>query len=139
MIFKMYNSDFGFKYNGQNYDFDHVENFTIENPEQTRITRGANGTSKMGIVYKEGIKEPKKVTVTIIGMSIAIKEVLDNIFNNKDRLDVYAVDRSDGSSKIAKNAVLCQEPMQLSLDEGAESMNVALVFESFDLTETHKS
>lgn len=139
MIFKMFNSDFGFKYNGQNYDFDHVENFTIENPEQTRLTRGANGNSKTGLVYKEGIKEPKKVTVTIIGMSIQIKEVLDAIYEGKERLDVYAVDRSDGSSKIAKNAVLCQQPMQLSLDEGAESMNVSLMFESFDLTETHKS
>jgi len=45
----------------------------------------------------------------------------------------------DGSSKMAKNSVLCQQPQQLVLDESPDSMNVSLSFESFDLTETMKS
>ena len=139
MIFKIYDCDFGIKYNGVNYDFVHVENLTIEDPESTKLIRGANAGNKVGLVYKEGIKEPKKVTVTIKGMSAELKAVLDGAYEAKDRLDVYCISRSDGSSKMAKNAVLSQMPQQLTLDETEGSVNVALAFESFDLTETHKS
>lgn len=137
--FKIYNSDFGIKYNGVNYDFPHVENLQVENPENNKLTRGANAANKTGLTYKEGVKQPKRVTVTIIGMSAELKTVLDQIYKNQDRVDAYCIDRTDGSSKIAQDAILCQEPMQLNVDEGAESMNVALVFETFNLNETHKS
>lgn len=139
MIFKMYNCDFGIKINGVSYDFTHVQNLQIEDPENTRIMRGANASNKTGLVYKEGIKEPKRITVTISGMEIDLKAVLDSAYNDQTRLDVYCIDRNDGSSKMAKNAVLCQQPQQISVDESPESMDVALVFESFDLTEEHKS
>ena len=139
MIFKMMNCDFGFTYNGVNYDFDHVDSLAIEDPESTKLIRGANGTSKTGLVYKEGIKEPKRVTVTILGVSLAIRNLLVEIYEDKARVDAYCVDRLDGSSKIAKNAILSQLPQQLTVDETPESMNVALIFESFDMVETHKS
>jgi hypothetical protein len=139
MIFKMYDCDFGIKYNGVNYDFTHVQNLQIEDPETTKLIRGANAGNKIGLVYKEGIKEPKKVTVTIMNMSPELKEVMDSAYDNKDRLDVYCINRLDGSSKIAKNAILSQAPKQLQIDENPDSMNVALIFESFDLSEDHKS
>lgn len=139
MIFKMYDCDFGIKYNGVNYDFEHVQDLQIEDPENTRLVRGANAGNKLGLVYKEGIKDPKRVTVTIMNMSAELKAVLDQAYDNKDRLDVYCINRLDGSSKIAKNAVLSQQPQQLTVDESPESMNVALAFESFDLSEVHKS
>jgi hypothetical protein len=139
MIFKLYNCDLGIKYNGVNYDFEHVEGLTVEDPESTKLIRGANAGNKTGLAYKEGLKDAKKITVTIIGMSAALKSVLQVAYDKKDRLDVYCVDRDDGSSKIAKNAILSQQPQQLSLSDGADSMNVALVFESFDISEVHKS
>jgi hypothetical protein len=139
MIFKIYESDFGIKYNGVSYDFTHIHSMQIEDPENTKLIRGANGGNKLGLVYKEGIKEPKKITVTIIGMSIELKTVLDQAYVNKDRLDVYCISRVDGSSKMGKNSVLCMQPQQLNIDEGPESMNVALVFETFDLSEVHKT
>ncbi len=139
MIFKIYESDFGIKYNGVNYDFTHVQSLTIEDPENTKLVRGANGGNKLGLVYKEGIKEPKKMTVTVIGMSQELKGVLETAYANKDRLDAYCISRIDGSSKMAKNSILSMQPQQLNIDEGPESMNVALVFESFYLVEVHKS
>lgn len=139
MIFKIYDCDFGIKYNGVNYDFTHVDNLQIEDPENTKLVRGANAGNKVGIVYKEGIKEPKRISVNILDMSQELKTVLDQAYDNKDRLDVYCISRVDGSSKIAKNAVLCQQPQQLQVDQSAESLSVALTFESFDLTEVHKS
>lgn len=139
MIFKIYDSDFGIKYNGVNYDFDHVLDLQIEDPEVTRLVRGANASNKTGLVYKEGIREPKRWTVTIMGMSAGLKAVLDQAYENKDRLDVYCISRLDGSSKMGKNAILSSQPQQLTIDESPESMNVALIFETFDSSEVHKS
>jgi hypothetical protein len=139
VIFKLYDCDVGIKYNGVSYSFTHVHSVAIEDPENTKLVRGANAGNKLGLIYREGLKDPKKVTCTIMEMSIELKEVLDQAFDNKDRLDVFVISRADGSSKMAKNAVLSQMPQQLNLDDGADSMNVALSFESFDLTEIYKS
>ncbi len=137
--FKLYECDLGVKINGVSYDFTHIQDLTIENPEKTKLVRGSNGQNKEGISYKEGLKDPKVITVNIIGLSSELKAVLDSAYDAQTRCDVYAINRKDGSSKIARNAVLSQQPMQLKLDENPDSMNVALVFESYDYTEVHKS
>ena len=139
MIFKPYECDFGVTVNGQNYDFPHVVSFAVEDPETTNLVRGSNAGNKSGLVFKEGIKDPKTVTATIIGMDATIYGVLKGAYDAQTRVDCYCVNRVDGSSKIAKNAVLSQEPKQLNVDDSAESMNVALAFKSFDVSETHKS
>lgn len=139
MIFKIYESDFGIKINGVSYEFTHIESLTIEDPENTKLARGANATNKIGLVYKEGVRDPKRITVVIKDMGIELKDVLDAAYTAQTRMDVYAISRVDGSSKMAKNSVLCQQPQQLVLDESPDSMNVSLSFESFDLTETMKS
>jgi len=138
-IFKIYDCDFGVTIRGVNYDFEHIDDLTIEDPERTKLTRGANASNKLGLVYKEGIKEAKTLTVTIIGLGFELHNLLKEVYNSKERIDFYCISRVDGSSKIGKNAVLAQEPQQLTLNEGAESMNTALVFETFDVTEVHKS
>lgn len=137
--FKLYDCDIGFKYNGVNYSFDHVAEVQIEDPERNRLTRGANAGDKLGLAYKDGLKDPKRVTVPVLAMSAAIKSVFETIFKTQARIDWYCVARSDGSSKWAKNAVLSNNPQQLTLDETAESMNVSVEFETFDLVENHKS
>jgi hypothetical protein len=139
MIFKIYDCDFGIKYNGVNYDFEHVNELTIEDPENTKLTRGANSANKSGLVYREGMKEPKRWTVTIMNMSSELKGVLDAVYEQRARLDAYCISRVDGSSKMAKDAILCQQPQQLSIVDGPDSMNVQLIFETFDSSEVHKS
>jgi len=139
MTFKIYNCDFGIKISGVNYDFTHVDSVQIEDPTRNRLTRGANAGNKVGLAYKEGLKEPTKWTIPILEMSAALKSVLDGAFNAQSRLEVYCIDRNDGSSKIAKNAILCNKPQQLTIDETPESMQVSLEFETFDSSEVHKS
>lgn len=139
MIFKIYDCDFGITLNGVNYSFEHVSNLTIEDPERTKLIRGANASNKLGLIYKEGIKDAKTITVTLIGISMDLHNLLKQAYADRARLDCFVVSRVDGSSKIAKNAVLSQEPKQLQIDDSAESMNTALVFESFDVSEVHKS
>lgn len=91
--FKIYNSDFGVTVRGVNYDFEHVDNLTIEDPERTRITRGANAGNKVGIVYKEGVKEAKTLSVTVLGLTKELFELLKSVYDNEERVDAYCVDR----------------------------------------------
>ncbi len=139
MIFKLYDCDVGLTIRGTNYDFTHVENVNIEDPEKNRLIRGANAGNKVGISYKEGNKEAKSITIPVLGMTKEMHNLLKEVFTSQERIDVYCVARSDGSSKIAKNAILCQSPKQLTVDETAESLNTSLMFESFDVDEVHKS
>lgn len=138
-IFKMYECDFSFTLNDTVYTFSEVENFTIEDPERTRLIRGGNAGNKTGLIYKEGLKEAKTVTVTVIGLPAAVHNLLKRVYSERLRVDVAAVSRADGSSKIAKQAVLSQSPKQLTMDDSAESMNTTLMFESYDVEEVHKS
>ncbi len=138
-IFKMYECDFGLTLNGVNYNFTHVENMTIEDPEKTRLIRGSNAGNKLGLAYKEGLKEAKTVTLTVIGMPVEVHALLKAAYTDGTRMDCFCVSRVDGSSKIAKNAVLAQSPKQLQMDDSANSLNTALVFESFDIDEVHKT
>lgn len=136
--FKMYECDFGFTYDGVQYDFDHVESVVIEDPERTRLLRGANIKNKTGLIYTEGAKQPKVMTVTIIGVSAAINALMVQIFNDKARCEPNVISRVDGSQIVGKNAVISQRPRQLNVDESPESMNVQIIFETFDLEEVHK-
>jgi len=138
MVFKIYKCDFGIKVDGTSYDFEHVAQVQIEDPERNRLTRGNNAKNMTGIAYKDGLRDPKRWTIPILQMSAALKAVLDDCFKNQKRLEVYAIDRDTGSSKMAKNAILSNAPQQLTLDDTAESMQVSLEFETFDSSEVHK-
>jgi len=74
------------------------------------LTRGSNAKNKVGLSYKEGSKEPKRWTIPILNMSKELKEVLDSVFANKTRVEVYCIDRADGSSKMAKMPISLQPP-----------------------------
>lgn len=139
MIFKIYDCDFGIKINGTSYDFEHVAELQVEDPERNKLTRGANSSNSVGLTYKEGLKEPKRWTIPILDMSAALKTVLDDAFEAQTRVEVYCISRADGSSKMARNAILSNRPQQLTIDETAESMNVSLEFETFDSSEVHKA
>lgn len=138
-IFKLYDCDVGIKVDGVPYEFDHVASVTVEDPERNRLTRGNNAKNKDGLVYKDGLKDPKRWTMPVMSLTAALVELLNGCFDNQTRLEVYAISRKDGSSKMAKKAVLSNRPQQLSMDDTAESMQVSLEFESFDLSEVHKS
>jgi len=139
MIFKLYNCDVGIKVDGVAYEIPHVVEVQVEDPERNRLTRGNNPTNKVGITFKDGIREPKRWTMPFMNMTLALKTVLDSAFVDQTRLEVYAISRDDGSSKMAKNAILSNRPQQLTLDDSAESMHVSLEFESFDIDEVHKA
>lgn len=139
MTFKIYNCDFGMKIESSNYDFPHVMELQVEDPEKNELTRGSNAKNKIGIAHKSGLKDPKRWTIPILAMSAALKAVLDGCYEDQTRLECYCIDRTDGSSKMLRNAILANRPQQLTIDESAESMNVQLEFISFESSEVHKS
>lgn len=138
MVFKLYNCDVGIKKDGQTYNFTHVVSVAINDPEKNNLTRGANAGNKIGISYREGLREPKTFTIPILDMTSDIKALLDDAYDNQSRLDVFAIDRSTGSGKLARNAILVNKPQQLQLDDSVDSMNVSLEFATFDSTEDFK-
>lgn len=138
MTFKIYDCDFGIKYKGVSYEFEHVAQLGIETTKRNRITRGANAEDSEGLVYVEGMRDPDTWTIPVLNMPVALKTVLDEIFKNRERCDVYCIDRKNGSSKMAKTAILCNLPMQLTIDDSAESMEVSLEFQTFDSSEVFK-
>lgn len=137
-MFKIYDCDFGIKVNGLPYDFEHVNELQVEDPERNSLTRGANAKNKVGLPYKNGLKEPKKWTIPILDMSISLKGVLDSCYKLQTRVEVYCIDRKNGSTKFLNNAVLCNKPQQLAVNDTSDSMAVSLEFESFDSDEVYK-
>ncbi len=139
MVFKLYECDLSITYKGITYKFTHVDSMQIEDPERTRLVRGANAGDKSGLSYKEGLKDAKTITVNVLDIPMDMHNLLKSIYDAADRVDVNCISRKDGSAKLAKNAVLSQSPKQLTLDDSAESLNVALAFESYDVSEVKKS
>ena len=137
-IFKIYDCEFGVKANSINYTFEHVDGLTIEDPESVRLIRGSNAANKVGLAYTEGTKDAKKIAVTLVGISTAMYDLLASLHADKTRVECYCIDKKTGSSKIAKDAIITQRPQQLSIVEGADSLNIMVNFESFNLEESHK-
>ncbi len=139
MIFKLYDCDVGVTLEGVTYSFVHVDEVTYEDPETTKLIRGANLGNKLGLAYKEGSKEAKKIGLTVKGMPAELHTLLKNAYANQTRMGVFCISRVDGSSKTGKNCILSSSPKQLKLDDSPESMNTTLQFESFDIDEVHKT
>lgn len=139
MIFKLYDCDIGLTIDDVQYFFEHVDSVQINDPEKTRLTRGANAGNKTGIAYREGLKEAKQVTFQIKGISKALHDLLKQVYEDQTRINAFIVSRKDGSSKNARNAILGTVPKQLNLDDTPDSMNLQLDLETYDLDEIHKS
>lgn len=137
-MLKLYDCDVGITIDGTNYEFTHVDSVSVESPRRHKLIRGANAGNKVGLAYTEGVKEADTVTTSVIEIPAALHALLKECFNNKTRMDFWAISRVNGSSKMAKNAILAQEPQQPTLDESPESMNTPLVFESFDVGDVIK-
>ena len=138
MVFKIYDCDFGIKVADVNYDFEHCDSFVIEDPESLKLIRGANAKNKLGLLYTEGSKEAKKITVTLVGITTDMFNLLGGVYKERERVEVYCVDRKSGSNIVAKNAILSQKPRQNNIEESPESMNVTISFETYDLNDSYK-
>lgn len=134
-MIKLYDCNVGLTIRGTNYEFDHVDTITVDDPVRNKLIRGANATNKQGLAYTEGVKEAKTITTTVITIPVDLHNLLKDVFETKERIDFWAISRANGSSKMAKNCILSQQPQQPNLSADAESLNTPLVFETFDVAD----
>ncbi len=139
MTFKLYDCDIGFTIRGTDYRLDHVDSVTVDDPETNELVRGANAGNKIGLSYKQGLKDAKTFTTSALAIPMALHNLLKEVFGSQERFDFWVISRSDGSSKMCRNAILGATPQQLTLDDSAESMQVSLIVKSYDTDENHKS
>lgn len=134
-LFQISNGDAGFSYNGSNYTFADVDTVDYTYNRKNHITRGANGTNKVGISYKEGLKTPDTAEVKVVDCSVSIYNLLLQIFNNSSRLNFWFIDRATGEGFTFKNAVVRDKPRQTSIGEAEDTISFMFAVESFDITE----
>lgn len=139
--FVITDADVGFTLNGTNYTFEHIDNVTIDDPQLKHLTRGANASSKSGLMYTEGQSSPKVLTFTLKGASVAHLNLLKDHYaeqSEDERIDFWVIDRKTGSIMSAKDAILQKEPRQASISEGEDNLNIDVMIETFNLTDNVK-
>lgn len=128
--------DFGYTYNGQSYDFtDQVDSVTVESPEKKHLTRGANGRNTRGLIYTEGRKDPMRVTVVFVGLHKAHANLFKEMYDEDERVEAYCIDRKTGQKRIFKECIISEKPIQTTMSEGAEELNVQVIFETYNVKE----
>lgn len=124
--------DFYFSRNGEDYDLTAVvDSAAFEDPERKHLTRGSSGQNTKGLIYTEGIKDPKSLTVVFIGLSVEFASMLSDMYAAEERTDFKIIDRKTGQMRAFKDAIVSQKPVQASMSEGAEEQNVQVIFECF--------
>lgn len=134
-MFQIWNCEGGFTYNGQNYKFKDMDSVAYTYSRKNHLIRGANAQNKMGILSQEGSKNPDTAEFTVMDCSKAIQKLLLTIFENKERIDAFFIDRNTGEYIIFKDAVVRDKPRQTNVAEDDTSHSFVFAVESFNVTE----
>ncbi|MDR2708363.1 MAG: hypothetical protein LBC07_00100 [Elusimicrobiota bacterium] len=122
---------------GKKYEFRGLHTFTIENPQMTHLTRGSDGLDRYGIEYSEGNSQPIVVTA-VVRTTQNFFPVFQGFYKDQTRINVTLIDRNDARVIRLEDALLQKLPMQASIEESEDSVNVEFVFESFKLNADYK-
>ena len=134
-MFQIWNCEGGFSYKGQNYKFKDLDSVAYTYSRKNHLIRGANATNKMGILSQEGSKTPDSAEYTVMDCSKAIQKLLLTLFENKERIDAFFIDRNTGEYFIYKDAVVRDKPRQTNVAEDDTSHSFIFAVESFNVTE----
>lgn len=134
-MFQIWNCEGGFTYNGQNYKFKDMDSIAYTYSRKNHLIRGANATNKRGILSQEGSKNPDTAEYTVMDCSKAIQKLLLTIFENKERIDAFFIDRNTGEYFIFKDSVIRDKPRQTNVAEDDTSHSFVFAVESFNVTE----
>nr|DAS78836.1 MAG TPA: hypothetical protein [Caudoviricetes sp.] len=132
-MLQQWKSDSGFIYNGTTYYFDDIDSSVVSPQEAKHLTRGANSTNKVGLVYKEGSKTPWTITANVMNLSKEVMEILNKCYDEETRIDFFCVDSNTGENKMAYNSLVTKWVSQETISDGEDTYNVALALESFDV------
>lgn len=128
---KMYNADIVLSIAGSNYYIDDVSEITIEKSGKNQITRGNNVSNSVGLTYRTDMNIPDTWTVTSVGISLALKKVLESAWYSATRFNIHVIDRTTGESATGGDCVLSNQPRQLNFSGDVETLNVVLEIQTF--------
>lgn len=134
-MFQIWNCEGGFTYNGVNYKFKDLDSVAYSYNLKNHLIRGANATNKMGILSQEGGKTPDTAEYTVVDCSKAIYSLLLQLFEERQRIDAFFIDRNSGEYIIFKDAVIRDKPRQANVGEDDTSHSFMFAVESFNVTE----
>ncbi len=134
-MFQIWNCEGGFTYNGVNYKFKDLDGIAYTYNQRNHLIRGANATNKMGILSQEGGKTPDTAEYTVVDCSKAIYSLLLQLFEDRQRIDAFFIDRNTGEYIIFKDAVIRDKPRQTNVGEDDTSHSFMFAVESFNVTE----
>ena len=137
-MFRIDRCSFGITYKDKDYSLGHIDSWTAEDPNKKHLTRGANRVSTRGLIYSEGGKSPITITVSLVGVESQLANLLNDLFNKEERFNAFAIDGTTGDSAFANNCIVTGAVRQSTISEGEDSMNIEVVFETFDLDERLK-
>lgn len=134
-MFQIWNCEGGFTYNGVNYKFKDLDSVAYTYNLKNHLIRGANATNKMGILSQEGGKTPDTAEYTVVDCSKAIYSLLLQLFEERQRIDAFFIDRNTGEYIIFKDAIIRDKPRQANIGEDDTSHSFMFAVESFNVTE----
>lgn len=134
-LFQIWNCDGGFIYKDVKYTFDDIDGVTYTWSKLNHLTRGANATNKKGIISQEGGKTPDVAEMTVVDCSTAVYKLLLDIYENKERLTAFFIDRDTGEYFNFKDAIIRDKPRQTQATEDNTSHSFVFAVESFNVTE----
>lgn len=134
-MLQIWNCDGGFTYNGVNYKFKDLDSVAYTYNKKNHLIRGANATNKTGILSQEGGKTPDTAEYTVVDCSRAVYSLLVQLFEDKERIDAFFIDRNTGEYIIFKDAIIRDKPRQANVGEDDTSHSFMFAVESFNVTE----
>lgn len=134
-MLQIWNCDGGFTYNGVNYKFRDLNSVAYTYSQKNHLIRGANATNKMGILSQEGGKTPDVAEYEVQDCSKEIYRLLLQLFEERQRIDAFFIDRNTGEYIIFKDAIIRDKPRQANVAEDDTSHSFMFAVESFNVTE----
>jgi len=78
------------------------------------------------------------VDLRAVDCSVAVYNLLENLFKNGTRINVWFIDNKTGGGYTFKQAVITDKPRQTQIAEGIDSLNFMLKVKSFDVVDKIK-
>jgi hypothetical protein len=138
MLYQISNGKAGFTLGSTNYELGDVDSIDYTYSRKNNLTRGASGENKIGIAVKEGLKDADMADIRVVDCSVAVYNLLENLFKNGTRINVWFIDNKTGGGYTFKQAVITDKPRQTQIAEGIDSLNFMLKVKSFDVVDKIK-
>lgn len=119
--------------NGVNYILSGVHSIAFESMLTNNLVRGSDARDKQGIVVQDGTSEADSATLTIRNVSAQIFSMMENSWKNASRLTATFTDSKTGDRYVMRDSILTNRPLQKSISDGADQVNIEVVLKSFNL------